>query len=91
MRGELVGDVWMDPYLIGLQKRIGTESCHDMDLLEDVVESLVNDLAGDIDIEKLHPTDIRTALNGADGVPYVDALDKSTSGGFRFPGPKNKY
>jgi hypothetical protein len=91
MKGELVGDVWMDPYLIGLQKRIGTESCHDMDLLEDVVESLVNDLAGDIDIEKLHPTDIRTALNGADGVPYVDALDKSTSGGFRFPGPKNKY
>jgi hypothetical protein len=39
---------------------------------------------------RLHPYPMSVAINGVDGVPYLERLNLSTSGGYGHPGPKRK-
>lgn len=41
-------------------------------------------------LKRLHPYPLEVAVNGADGIPYIDRLNLSTSGGYAHPGPKKK-
>lgn len=37
------------------------------------------------------PLSVHESINGVAGVPYIDALKWTTSGGFGFPGAKARY
>jgi len=54
--------------------------------LDDTIEEV-----GQEKFAKLHPVPLSTAINGADGVPYVDSINKSTSAGFPWNKSKKHF
>lgn len=41
-------------------------------------------------LKEIYPYPMSVAINGVDGIPYLERLNLSTSGGYGHPGPKKK-
>lgn len=66
----------------------------DLDILETCKDSFIQDILKNLPEgwEKLvHPVDNYTAVNGAAGVAYVDAINRSTSAGFPYNKSKKHF
>ncbi|APG78020.1 hypothetical protein 1 [Beihai picorna-like virus 42] len=92
MKGFLdENNVWIDPMLIAIEKRVNTQSRYSWPIMVECREAVLAFLLKRIDLRNIYPVGAEAALNGIDGEPYINKIDRTTSGGFRFPGRKIKY
>jgi hypothetical protein len=63
------------------------------DEINDVVEAMTKEFVSRFTpemLKRLHPYPMGVAINGVDGIPYLERINLSTSGGYGHPGPKRK-
>jgi hypothetical protein len=82
---------WIDPILKGVAARIRAPTRYDLPKMHLARNAVYERIKKYINLDNVFPVDIDVALNGKDGLPFVNKIDRSTSGGFRFPGKKIQY
>jgi hypothetical protein len=83
---------WKNPFTIATQQQ-GSLPCDFTQVdIDACADSYLDHLLADNSwLANVQPISIRQAVNGIHGEDYIDILNMSTSGGFYFPGAKNKY
>jgi len=92
---------WAKPHMDGwrpkrvqLLEMVKPASKINPSLLEQVKQSFIKDILSSLtpeDLETVHVYDAFTAVNGAQGVAFVDAMKRSTSAGFPWKTTKKKF
>jgi len=92
---------WAKPHMDGwrpkrvqLMEMVKPASKINPSLLEKVKNSFIRDIISGLtpeDLETVHVYDSFTAINGAPGVAFVDAMKRSTSAGFPWKTTKKKF
>jgi len=88
--GKPVMNGW-EPKHVQLKEMLKPASRLNPSLLDRVKEDFINDILSGLspeDFDSLHPYDVFTAVNGAEGVAFVDKIKRNTSAG--FPWKRNK-
>ena len=83
-----------EPWRIAAQDMIHPVVDINGDVLKDCVNSFYDDIIGGLsskDLNELHIYDDFTAINGADGVAYVDKINRTTSAGNPWKCSKKKF
>jgi hypothetical protein len=88
MRGEMVNGEYRDPYLISVKKQSQIGAGFLQSDVDECVSAYAADLIEGFDLTKIYPVSKDVALNGEEGNSYCNKLDRSTSGGYRWPGAK---
>jgi hypothetical protein len=73
------------PRRINIQYMLNTSDDVDYSLVDEIIKSMSNEILKLLPKEELaliQQLDLDTAINGADGIAYIDALKRNTSSGF---------
>jgi len=77
-------DQWLAPQTTGI----------DLEALDAIADAFADDIFERLtpdDISKIHLVDVHTALNGAEGIPFMERIKLSTSAGYPYRKPKRTF
>lgn len=88
---KLVDGEWLNPFTRAAEQQGNISPHFQESKVMECAESYFNDVKKVVNNNNLVVFDIHTAINGIDGVDFIDSVPMNTSGGFHFPGPKRNY
>lgn len=94
MEPTRVNGEYISPYNIGLEKMDRATPPPDNKIAKIVIEKLSEHIILGLErkgLKMLSPLKILDAINGVDDDPFISRINASTSGAYRFPGPKGKH
>jgi len=91
---EMGGKGWWKKWFRSAEGILDPVTDFDPKVMQECAQTYLDDVLAGLsqeDLNQLHVVDLDTAINGADGVGYVDRLNMSSGAGFPMSGPKKKY
>jgi hypothetical protein len=91
MKPTTVQGEYLSPWNLGLRKMNKPLKSLDSQIMIKVVDLLVKRITKGIKRQALAPLTMESAINGVENDPFTRRINASTSGGYGFPGIKDKH